>query len=85
MPALKKPLRKVGVLIVAVPLLIAGVVMLVIPGPGLLAIFLAFVLLASEFDSLQPYKKKLEAKLKQVTNAAKGQGGLSVKKKPSSN
>jgi hypothetical protein len=81
MPAVKNSLRKIGVLIIAIPLLIAGIVMLVIPGPGLLAIFLAFVLLANEFEFLKPYKKKLDARLKQLKQTATGSRGQNVKKK----
>lgn len=41
-------LRKVGVLIAATGLIIAGLAMLVLPGPGLLALLLAAVLIAEE-------------------------------------
>lgn len=41
-------LRKIGVLVAATGLIIAGVAMLILPGPGLLALFLAAVLIAEE-------------------------------------
>lgn len=41
-------LRKIGVLVAAVGLIIAGLAMLVLPGPGLLALLLAVVLIAEE-------------------------------------
>ncbi len=41
-------LRKIGVLAAAAGLIIAGLAMLVLPGPGLLALLLAAVLIAEE-------------------------------------
>ena len=42
-------IRKPLVVIIAVPILAAGVLMLFLPGPGWAAIFLAFAILATEF------------------------------------
>lgn len=41
-------LRKLGVMLAAVGLIVVGLVMLVLPGPGLLALLLAAVLIAEE-------------------------------------
>ena len=42
-------LRRVLVFVIGMTLLIAGVAMLVLPGPGILVILIALVLLATEF------------------------------------
>lgn len=46
---LPHPVRWVGVLVVGLALIAAGVVFLVLPGPGLLLIALGVAVLASEF------------------------------------
>ncbi len=43
-------LRRVAVTVIGVVLLVIGVVLLVAPGPGMLVILLAFVLLAIEYE-----------------------------------
>jgi uncharacterized protein (TIGR02611 family) len=44
-PAVRKPL----VLVIGVVVVLAGIFMLVVPGPGWAAIFLGFAILATEF------------------------------------
>jgi uncharacterized protein (TIGR02611 family) len=46
---LNPQLRRVLVFLIGMTLLIAGIVMLVLPGPGVLVIFVALALLATEF------------------------------------
>jgi uncharacterized protein (TIGR02611 family) len=55
---------QVGVFAVGVTVLAAGVAMLVLPGPGWVAIFLGFAILATEFAWAQTalHKAKLAAK-----------------------
>jgi uncharacterized protein (TIGR02611 family) len=43
------PLRQVAVLVVGIVLVLAGLAMLVLPGPGLITILLGLVVLATEF------------------------------------
>ena len=45
-----RPLRRVSVLVLGAVLVVAGAVMLVLPGPGLLVLGLAVAVLALEFD-----------------------------------
>ena len=44
-----KPIRQTFVLMVGTSIIIAGIFMLVVPGPGWAAIFLGFAVLATEF------------------------------------
>ena len=48
--SLPRPLRRVSVLLLGTLVLAAGLLMLVLPGPGLLVIGLAVAVLALEFD-----------------------------------
>lgn len=41
--------RKAVILMIGIPLLIMGILMLVLPGPGILTIFIALLMMASEF------------------------------------
>lgn len=59
-----KPIRKLGVFIVGWIVVIAGIIMLVIPGPGWAAIFVGFAILATEFTSAKKVHDWLVAKLK---------------------
>jgi uncharacterized protein (TIGR02611 family) len=48
--SLPKPVRRVSVLLLGTAIALAGVAMLVLPGPGLLVLGLAVAVLALEFD-----------------------------------
>lgn len=48
--SLPRPLRRASVLVLGSVILIAGVAMLVLPGPGLLVMGVAVAVLALEFD-----------------------------------
>jgi uncharacterized protein (TIGR02611 family) len=63
--SLPRPLRRVSVLVLGSVILIAGVAMLVLPGPGLLVIGVAVAVLALEFD----WAKRLADR---ATGAARG-------------
>lgn len=63
----KKPsniLRKVAVLIAGIPLLILGVILIPLPGPGILICIVALFILSLEFDVAKPYLEKAKAKLR---------------------
>ncbi|RBM16076.1 hypothetical protein DEH69_17550 [Streptomyces sp. PT12] len=57
-----KPLRRVLVLAVGGVLLLVGVALLVLPGPGLLLVFAGLVVLAREFPGLARYVELVEAR-----------------------
>lgn len=59
----KKLVRKVGIAIAGTALMIAGVILLVLPGPGLLLIALGLFVLSLEFNWADKYFKRLRAKV----------------------
>lgn len=59
----KKLVRKVGIAIAGAALMIAGVILLVLPGPGLLLIALGLFVLSLEFNWADKYFKRLRAKV----------------------
>ncbi|MFN8146373.1 MAG: PGPGW domain-containing protein [Candidatus Nanopelagicales bacterium] len=58
------------VLLVGAVLVVAGIAMLVLPGPGWAAIFLGLVVLGSEFDSAARVRHALHEKLRAGWSAA---------------
>lgn len=63
--------RKVGVALVGFPVIVAGVAMLVLPGPGLLVILLGLLIISWEFDWAKRYVDKVRAQLDKVAEAAR--------------
>jgi uncharacterized protein (TIGR02611 family) len=61
-----RPARRLLVFIVGVLVIIAGVIMLVIPGPGWAAIFLGLAILATEFEQANRIKQYLLKRFKNV-------------------
>lgn len=55
--------RKPAIFIVGWVVVLAGIAMLVLPGPGWAAIFVGFAILATEFASAQKVHKWLVARL----------------------
>ncbi|HVI69086.1 MAG TPA: TIGR02611 family protein [Magnetospirillaceae bacterium] len=58
--------RKPTVFIVGWVVVLAGIAMLVLPGPGWAAIFVGFAILATEFASAQKIHEWLVARLKTI-------------------
>lgn len=54
--------RRAAVAVVGVILILAGVVMLIIPGPGILTIVLGLALLATEFSWAHALLKRLQTR-----------------------
>lgn len=54
-------LRKIGVAIAGVALIVAGVAMLVLPGPGIVAILAGLGLLGTEFPTARRISTRLNA------------------------
>ncbi len=67
-----KVARKVGVALIGFPVLIVGVALLVLPGPGLLVILLGLLIISWEFDWAKRYVEKVRAQLNKVSKAARG-------------
>lgn len=66
-----KRIRQTVVLFVGTLVIIAGVIMLAVPGPGWLTIFIGLAILATEFEIAERWKNKAESRVKQAAEAAK--------------
>ncbi len=64
-----RPARRVIVLAVGIICIIAGAIMLVLPGPGWATIFLGLAILATEFERAERFRSRL---LKRLQRAIKG-------------
>jgi uncharacterized protein (TIGR02611 family) len=65
--AVRKPL----VLMVGIAIIVAGIAMLVLPGPGWAAIFLGFAVLATEFAAAEKVRDWMVGHFKQLLHKAK--------------
>jgi uncharacterized protein (TIGR02611 family) len=74
--------KRLVITLVGFAVVVAGVVMLVVPGPGLLVIIAGLAILATEFVWAERALKKARQKAEQGVSAAKG--ALSRKKSPPS-
>lgn len=71
---MKKPLKivkKVGIILVGIPLLVLGIILIPLPGPGLLVCLLALIILSTEFDWAHRYQIKARSELKNIYDKAK--------------
>lgn len=66
-----QPLRRLLVFVVGWAVVIAGVAMLVLPGPGWGAIFLGFAILATEYTSAKQVQDWLTTRLKKIVEWVK--------------
>jgi uncharacterized protein (TIGR02611 family) len=64
------PIRKPLVAIIGTLIIIAGLFMLVLPGPGWLTIFVGLALLATEFALARKLKASTESHVKKVARNA---------------
>lgn len=61
-----QPVRQIFVFIVGWLVVLAGIAMLALPGPGWAAIFLGFAILATEFTAARTIRDWMIAKLKSI-------------------
>lgn len=66
-----KPIRQTVVLMIGVSIIVAGIFMLITPGPGWAAIFLGFAVLATEFAAAEKVRDWLVGFIKNAINYAK--------------
>ena len=64
-------IRKIVVLSVGVPLFIIGLILIPLPGPGLLVSFAALFILSMEFDWAKVYVERAKEQIKKVADKAK--------------
>jgi len=72
--------RKVGVLVVAIPVLVVGVALLVLPGPGLLVILAGLLILSLEFEFAKTYVDSVRKRLGDVNNAVRNRSNGKARK-----
>jgi hypothetical protein len=63
--------RKIGVGLVGFPLLAVGLVLIPIPGPGVLLSLIAFFILSLEFDWAEKYFEKAKSIILKIYQEAK--------------
>ena len=66
-----KYVRKIAIGIVGVALVLVGIPLLPLPGPGLLVILLGLFVLSWEFEWAKKHFERLKRKLNEVQNKAK--------------
>lgn len=64
-------IKKVIVSAVGFPLLIIGVILIPLPGPGLLICLVALIVLSLGFDWVKPYLEKIKKKLAKIVEQSK--------------
>lgn len=70
MAKIVKAFRKIIVVLVAVPIFIIGVVLIPLPGPGLLICLLALIILATEFEWARKHAENIKDKIKNIFETA---------------
>lgn len=68
-------LKKLGVLLVGLPIIALGIVLIPLPGPGLLVCLLGFFILSLEFEWADRYFQKIKLQLKKIVDASKAKTG----------
>lgn len=63
--------RKVAVVAISLPIFVLGIILIPLPGPGLLISLLALVILSLEFEKARFYRDKIFAQLKKIWQQAK--------------
>jgi uncharacterized protein (TIGR02611 family) len=66
-----KAARKLIVGLIGYPLLVLGAILVPLPGPGFLVMFIALALLATEYDWAGKYAETIKRKLKEIYEASK--------------
>jgi len=64
--------RKVVVIVIGATLLLLGLAMLVLPGPGLVVVYLGFAVLASEFVWAQRWLRQIKQKMEPLATKPTG-------------
>lgn len=64
-------IRKIIIGTIGVPLFLLGIILIPLPGPGLLVSFLALLILSLEFEWAGSQKNKVQAKFKKIYQTAK--------------
>lgn len=71
MVRMTKLLKKCMAVIIGLPVLMVGIILIPVPGPGLLISLLGLMILSSEFETAKPHRDKVMNKLRSIIAAAK--------------
>lgn len=66
-----KILRKVIVAAIGFPLLIVGIILIPLPGPGLVVCFIALLILSMEFEWTRKYLDKIKVEFRKIMDKSK--------------
>lgn len=66
-----KILRRIIIVIIGFPLLLIGIILIPLPGPGLLVCLIALFILSLEFSWANRYFEKAKYELKKIIDTAK--------------
>lgn len=67
-------LRRTIIILVALPIIIIGVILIPLPGPGVLICLLGFFILSLEFDWARQHLDSAKQQIKVLYNKAKARG-----------
>lgn len=75
-----KYLRKIVVALIGIPLIILGIILIPLPGPGLLVCFAGLFILSLEFEWAKPYMEKIKKQLDKIVQKSKGKSNKTDQK-----
>lgn len=64
-------LRKFVAALIGIPLIILGIILIPLPGPGLLVSFAGLFVLSLEFDWVKPHMERVKREMKKIVDKAK--------------
>jgi hypothetical protein len=67
----RRTARRIGITIAAAIVILAGIAMLVLPGPGILTIVLGLMILGAEFEFARRWVERIKIRLRQVLDYAR--------------
>lgn len=68
---LKIIIKKIGISLIGVPILILGIILIPLPGPGILVTLLGLYILSFAFESLKPHLEKYKKMAMNIIDKAK--------------
>ena len=77
----KRAAKKTIVGLIGFPLLLLGIILIPLPGPGLLVCFLALLLLSREFDWAAKHAENAKTQVRKINDKAKARAEK-IKKNP---
>ncbi|MDB5164452.1 MAG: hypothetical protein JWL89_78 [Candidatus Saccharibacteria bacterium] len=66
-----KTIRKFIAALIGFPLVVLGIILIPLPGPGLVVMFLGLLVLSQEFDWAQKHVENARSQIKQIVAKAK--------------